>query len=228
MKESDLQGIERELGITLPGAYKRSVLDYPFPGEAGTDFGPLYDSPEAIVLQNLRYRDGYAVAPPWPKHLYCMGGDGAASPYVLDLSGEKPEVVRLDHGDPHDILESCDTFEAWLEELIELHDNPDRPWPPRKKKTLEEELAGKDPRRVAGQVRLQLKRASKNGTGELVAALSLGALAGAGFAVPFVPTWLSVFVLIVAGIGVLSGWLELLEARHLRRKLAAIQRILRD
>lgn len=27
MKESDLQSIERELGITLPEAYKRSVLD---------------------------------------------------------------------------------------------------------------------------------------------------------------------------------------------------------
>jgi hypothetical protein len=125
---SDVNSIEFELKSTLPAAYRDTLLNYPFPSWSGSDDCPLFDNAEGLIECNRQYHDGFAGMPAWPESLLFIGNDGAASTYAIDREDSQLRVLFLDHGHPHKVLESYESFDSWIDEIRnELGDSLDEP-----------------------------------------------------------------------------------------------------
>jgi hypothetical protein len=120
MTESELERVEAELSITLPGYYKGLFLDRLKPGQIWSDTTTLCHDAAWIIKVTHEYRDGYAGAPPWPATLLFVGDEDDACPYVLDLAVDPVTVYRLDHGDyQRAYLGEWSSIEAWFQEKRE-------------------------------------------------------------------------------------------------------------
>ena len=117
MVSDDLDRIERELGIRLPGEYRALVLTYPLGlGPSGPDY-ELLDDAGGIVAVNRRLREQGFFGMPWPAHFFCFGGDGSGNEYYLDLRKEPSPVYFADHeGSLYE--EQWPSLDAWLAERL--------------------------------------------------------------------------------------------------------------
>jgi len=113
----DLDRIERELGIRLPGEYRALVLTYPLGlGPSGPDY-ELLDDPGEIIAVNRRLREHGFFGMPWPAHFFSFGGDGSGNEYYLDLRKEPSPVYFADHeGTLYE--EQWPSLDAWLAERL--------------------------------------------------------------------------------------------------------------
>ena len=96
MVSDDLDRIERDLGIRLPGNYRALVLTYPLGlGASGPDY-ELLDDPAQIIAINQQFREHGFFGMPWPAHYFSFGGDCAGNAYYLDLRKE-PFGIDIHH-----------------------------------------------------------------------------------------------------------------------------------
>ena len=117
MVSDDLDRIERELTIRLPGNYRALVLTYPHGlGPSGPDY-ELLDDPAQIVALNRSYRAQVFFDMPWRSHFFSFGGDGNGNAYYLDLRKEPSPVYFADHEGTL-LSEQWPSLEAWLEEML--------------------------------------------------------------------------------------------------------------
>jgi hypothetical protein len=97
MTQDDVSQIERELGITVPSAYRALVTDYPpewFQHAADFD---LMDDPARVVAMNREIRTGPFYGVIWPSGYFAIGENGCGDYYCLDLSRSQSPVVFFDH-----------------------------------------------------------------------------------------------------------------------------------
>ena len=117
MTSDDLDRVERELGIRLPGDYRALVHAYPSGlGAAGPDY-ELLDDPGELIAVNRRLREQGFFGQPWPAHCYSFGGDGSGNEFYLDLRKEPSAVYFADH-EGSLYSEQWPSLEAWLAERL--------------------------------------------------------------------------------------------------------------
>lgn len=117
MLSEDLDRIERELAIRLPGEYRALVLTYPAGlGPSGPDY-ELLDDPGELIAVNRRLREEGFFGMPWPAHFFCFGGDGSGNEYYLDLRKEPSPVYFADH-EGSLYSEQWPSLDAWLAEHL--------------------------------------------------------------------------------------------------------------
>ena len=117
MVSDDLDRIEHELTIRLPGNYRALILTYPHGlGPSGPDY-ELLDDPAQIVELNRYYREHGFFGMPWPAHFFSFGGDGSGNAYYLDLRKEPSPVYFADHEGTL-YSEQWPSLEVWLAEMI--------------------------------------------------------------------------------------------------------------
>jgi hypothetical protein len=113
----DLDRVERELGIRLPGDYRALVLAYPTElGSSGPDY-ELLDAPEQLIAINRRLREQGFFGLPWPAHYFSFGGDGSGNEYYLDLHKAPSPVYFADH-EGSVYQEQWPSLQAWLTERL--------------------------------------------------------------------------------------------------------------
>ena|ERR1041384_8001648 len=89
MTESDIQRIEKELGITLPDDYKAFMRSYPFQSDSIASENIMDDANWLIEATGTRHRL-------FPPHTFIIGTDGGESTYFLDLSRQPSPVFNFD------------------------------------------------------------------------------------------------------------------------------------
>lgn len=117
MTSGDLDRIERELGIRLPGDYRALLLAYPAGlGPSGPDYELLDDPAQLIAINRLLREEGF-FGLPWPENFFSLGGDGFGNEYYLDLSKPTSPVYLADHeGSLYG--EEWPSLQAWLTERL--------------------------------------------------------------------------------------------------------------
>jgi hypothetical protein len=93
--EDDLDRIEQALSLCLPPAYRRTVVPFLIPSEAGNVDSPLWDDAGRLIVLNLRLR---AEDEGWPPWLFAIGqSEGDPCGYAIDTRAEDCPVWWLDH-----------------------------------------------------------------------------------------------------------------------------------
>lgn len=117
VNSEDLDRIERELGIRLPGSYRALIQAYPVGlGSSGPDY-KLIDDAEQLIAVNRYLRAHGFFGQPWPAHFFSFGGDGFGNEYYLDLRREPPPVCFADHEGAL-YTEQWPSLDAWLAERV--------------------------------------------------------------------------------------------------------------
>jgi hypothetical protein len=119
MTNEDLNQIERQLGLTLPRDYRQMILSFPISVSKGKAEPPMWDMLNEVITANNDYRRGYGGTPAWPDHYFFIGDDGAACPFLLDLSQNPAKLLQLDHGNPNVVLNRWSSLESWMAEYLE-------------------------------------------------------------------------------------------------------------
>lgn len=86
MTESDLDLIERTLGIRLPSTYRQTMLAYPVPACAGNHDTELWDDAPELIRLNQELRAGPRFVTPWPAEYFALGTDAGGCTHALSLS----------------------------------------------------------------------------------------------------------------------------------------------
>ena len=109
----DIATIERELGVTLPAAYKRFLTEREEGSDVAIDADSVCDDARTVIDATLQYRAGFAGLPAWPAAWVYVGDEADACPYALDCASGA--CLRLDKGHPlREPLERHADFEAFL------------------------------------------------------------------------------------------------------------------
>ncbi len=115
MTSDDLDRVERELSLRLPGDYRALVLAYPAGlGASGPDY-ELLDDPDQLIAVNRGLRERGFFGLPWPAHFFSFGGDGSGNEYCLDIRRDPSPVWFADH-EGTIYTEEWPSLEAWLAE----------------------------------------------------------------------------------------------------------------
>jgi len=143
MTEEDLQSIERELGIQLPGNYREVMLRFPVPAFVGNDDTELWDDAKRLIELNRELRAHRRH--PWPAHLYAVGyrdGDKTA----IDLRNPHGSILWIEGSlkeDPR-VYEFGKSFEEWVRQYEDdwrhflLSDGMDPDGTPQAREALED------------------------------------------------------------------------------------------
>lgn len=116
MERSDLDRIENVLGVLLPGAYRETMLAYPFsPDHQAAELWMPNDA--AIILDmNRPVPERQLAGKPWPQHLVFIGGDGGEEEFVLDVGATAAPVFAYELESGH-LRALAPDFAAWLATL---------------------------------------------------------------------------------------------------------------
>lgn len=111
MTESQLQTIERELGVRLPEDYRETSLDFPFQPRGNDWVYWMYDEPDRIIGETLApLADGEYDQTNWKPSYLVIGQSAAGDLYLLDTAqGDDSPVYCLSHED-HSIEEEWAHF----------------------------------------------------------------------------------------------------------------------
>ncbi|MBK7670723.1 MAG: SMI1/KNR4 family protein [bacterium] len=111
MTESDLQTIEERLSITLPGAYRATMLHYSLPPESFGTEAMLPDTVEAILDLNMDDMAMNGVLSP-----FFIGSDLGEECYFLDASrADSPVYVYQLETGKHQVLDA--TMEQYVDRI---------------------------------------------------------------------------------------------------------------
>ncbi|MGH9884262.1 MAG: SMI1/KNR4 family protein [bacterium] len=116
MTENELDEIAQRLGFALPGAYRATLLAYPFPPDSFGDDCMLPNRPADVIDLN-------AAALPVPSNVhqaFFVGSDGGEETYFLDTARfDSPVYVfELETGQSRVLAPS---WEAYLQHIRETH-----------------------------------------------------------------------------------------------------------
>jgi hypothetical protein len=92
MTADDLRRIETALSITLPQVYCDSMQRFPIPAFSGNDDTDVWDSADALIEENLHYRNDLR----WPTHFFGLGNRYGDSVYAIDLRDPSAPVWWVD------------------------------------------------------------------------------------------------------------------------------------
>jgi hypothetical protein len=103
----DLDRIEQELGLQLPGDYRSLMLDYPFPADSYTAECLLVNDPEAL-------KELAAERDPLPPQSFIVGDDGGEELYFIDLTRASSPVYvfQLETGQ---VKEASPSLQAYVQ-----------------------------------------------------------------------------------------------------------------
>lgn len=96
MTAEDFEKIEKELSISLPAAYRESLMRPEFQSEAA-GFRDFTGDADEIIGLNLEVRSAGFYGVKWPEHYFVIGEDGAGNSYFTDVNKERPAVFLADH-----------------------------------------------------------------------------------------------------------------------------------
>jgi len=118
MTDSDITRLERELGITLPAAYKKAVVPFCIPALAGNTTHALWDDAPRLVELNLKLQAGTQLRPAWPPHMFAVGNPYGDELVAIDTRTADGPVWWLDHGmvDSKASHQSHARFADWVAE----------------------------------------------------------------------------------------------------------------
>jgi hypothetical protein len=119
MQNSDIDMIERELGIKLPDSYKAAVVPFRLKALAGNTDYELWDDAGRLVELNKKMRAGSRYCTAWPAHLFAVGDPYGDEMIGLDTRSADGPVWWLDHGmfDSKASYQSHAKFADWVEEF---------------------------------------------------------------------------------------------------------------
>ena len=92
LSATDVEDLERMLGVALPGAYARFLQTR----DRDIDATSLFDDPQLIIEATRDYRAGFSGLPPWPNDMICVGDEADACPYAIDCT--TGVCLRVDKG----------------------------------------------------------------------------------------------------------------------------------
>src|SRR5688572_25331006 len=98
MKPEDIARIERELAITLPNVYRKTISPFPIPALVGNASTELWDDPTRLIALNRELRAGNKWIKPWPPHLFAVGQMDGESYVAIDLRHPDAPTWWVDHG----------------------------------------------------------------------------------------------------------------------------------
>lgn len=131
MSESEVDLLERELGVELPTPYRAWLLRLPksFHDECRariwSEIGHVFNTPEAILEANLSLSDSSWLEDTDLSYIdlsdyLAVGGDGCGNYSIVELSDDESPVTLLSH-DPvgiEDAFPSIDTFCESVDRVI--------------------------------------------------------------------------------------------------------------
>ena len=114
MTPGEVNKIEKELNIELPGHYKALVTDYPTEliDTEAPDFA-LLDSPQEIINENREVKENGYFGEEWPERYFIIGHNGCGDYYVISLGTATFSVGFSDH----EKME-CNLFASSREEFV--------------------------------------------------------------------------------------------------------------
>ncbi len=122
MKEDGLRRVEAELGLTLPGNYRRLLVALPFTPVGGDRVYRLYDDPGEVIRATRSPLNKFYERMSWRPAYIVLGETAMGDQYLLDLSRTPPPVLCLSH----ETHEAGDEFPdlpafvaAWTEDVAE-------------------------------------------------------------------------------------------------------------
>ncbi len=113
MNSKDIEKIEEELGIQLPGFYLSTMLNYPFSEDSWAAEFSLCNNPKHVIELNEAIQ---------PKgNIFAIGSDGGEFFYYIKLNGEeKVYIFDLEGSDKHMSIEA-DSWAKYLNQLNTLN-----------------------------------------------------------------------------------------------------------
>jgi hypothetical protein len=94
MTATELDAIERELGIRLPADYRDVMLSYAFQPDSSLSSYALPNHVAHILEMNRAMRaDPWS--PNWKREYFVIGGDGGECHFFLDSSCERSPVFEI-------------------------------------------------------------------------------------------------------------------------------------
>lgn len=101
MTETQLQTIERELGVRLPEFYRQTSLDFPFRPRGNDWVYWMYDAPDRVIGETRApLADGEYDQANWKPSYLVIGESAAGSLFLLDTAlGDASPVYFLDYMD---------------------------------------------------------------------------------------------------------------------------------
>ena len=111
--------IERELGVSLPEAYRRAVCPFRIPALTGNTDYELWDDPKRLVELNRKLRAGSRTCSAWPSHLFAVGNRPGDELIAMDTRSSDGPVWWLDHGcvDSKASYQSHSRFADWVDKF---------------------------------------------------------------------------------------------------------------
>lgn len=138
MAAINVELIEDRLGVKLPNAYRKLLIDYPQSlHDTKLDLGwkqepiserELYGDAERIICANVDQRRLSTQwfsddIEPWPDHMLVIGDDQCGNYWCLDLRDSDDRVVFYDH-DAGGFQDDSDSLAEYVEKTIrEIHES---------------------------------------------------------------------------------------------------------
>lgn len=113
MRADELDALERTFALTLPVAYRATMLAYAFEGDDSSAGLALADDAVWLRKANGEMR---ATMPQWPPQAFVIGHDGGEVTYVLDCA-RTPAVVQALDFETGALTDRTADWDAWLAEL---------------------------------------------------------------------------------------------------------------
>ena len=125
MHVDDFDRIEQALGLSLPAAYRATMLKYPFPPthEAAQLWMPR--DPAIVLEMNQPIPERRLVGTPWPSHLVFIGSDGGEEDFVLDVRAAAAPILAYER-ESGNVRALAPDFAAWIAMLREWQAEIDR------------------------------------------------------------------------------------------------------
>lgn len=125
MQPPGLDRIEKLLGVSLPVAYRETMLAYPFSPDHQAAELWMPNNATVVLEMNRSIPERRLDGDRWPRHLLFIGGDGGEEEFVLDVRGPAAPVFayELETGR---LRALAPDFAAWLTTLRDWQAEIDR------------------------------------------------------------------------------------------------------
>lgn len=94
MTPAEIESIERELGIRLPGDYRTMALAYPFPEDSALADYAMVDRSADLLARNRAMR-AHPWSPAWKREYFVIGHDGGECWFFIDTSRPQSPVFEV-------------------------------------------------------------------------------------------------------------------------------------
>ena len=112
----------QELGLSLPAAYEKALLNYPFPADSEPARTIFFGHPDLITEANRAVRIEGFLGIGWPEAYLVIGTDGIGNLTFLDTTLDEPnvQVAEQERTTLNELFVEDTGFDLaeWLDRLI--------------------------------------------------------------------------------------------------------------